>query len=135
MTAVSQFPAQLPTALQNETSGNVASLISFALGNKDAQVVRKELLTAARKKDRVETAPIEASELLELPVGTAYGKFAGGRAVKIEVAPPRRIGNRALVEEVIRDAWLLYDSPPSSAPEPEATSSPHAAREPESFLE
>ncbi|HEY3572058.1 MAG TPA: type IV secretion system DNA-binding domain-containing protein [Thermoanaerobaculia bacterium] len=135
VSAATQFPAQLPTALQNEIFGNVGSLVAFALGNKDAQVIRKELLAVSRKKDRKVVEPLEASELIELPVGTAYGKFAGGRAVKIRVNPPRKAGTRRAAEEAMRNDWIKYGEPVPDMPEPSVPPSQSAAREPESFLE
>jgi hypothetical protein len=135
VTAANQFPAQLPAGLQNEIFGNVASLVAFALGNKDAQVLRKELLTVVPKKDRAAIEPIDATELIELPVGTAYAKFAGGRAVKIRVAPPRTLRDRKAAEKAIHHSWAAYD-PPVAAVAPEAPAPPQAAaHEPESFLE
>lgn len=131
VSAATQFPGQLPTGLQNEIFGNVASLVAFALGNKDAQILRKEFLTAVPKKGRAAIEPIGASELLELPVGTAYGKFAGGRAVKIVVAPPQKVSNTGAAERLMRQSWRRYGKTPAPAP----AQAPAAVREPESFLE
>lgn len=134
ITAASQHPGQLPTGLQAEIFGNVASLVSFALGNKDAQAVRKELLVATVKKDAVRAEPIDAAELIELPVGQAYAKLAGGRAFKMTVKAPERLsGGSSATQAAIRESWKRFAAPPE--PVAPVAPPPAAVREPESFLE
>lgn len=111
LTLAHQFPAQLPTALQEEIFGNVNSMISFALGSKDAQAVRKEFLTTVPHKDEVRIEPIPLEELLELRTGEAYAKLAGGRAVKLDMPAPLVVGSRAVGESVIAESWQRYAAP------------------------
>jgi len=131
LTLANQYPGQLPTALQAEIFGNVNSLISFALGRKDAEVVRKELLVKREKKDGVKIEPIEGETLLELPVGDAVAKLAGGRAVRLSFSPPLK-AREAEGERVARLSWERYPAP--ETPPPESERMPQIA-EPESFLE
>lgn len=131
LTLAHQFPAQLPNALQEEIFGNVNSIMAFALGNKDAQVVRKELLAMVPrgKEERLEPLPAEA--LLELRVGEAYAKLAGGRAVRIFMPPPLRVKDLKAGEDVMRESWAWHAAPivlpessiaePQDAPEAEPT--------------
>ena len=133
LTLAHQYPAQLPTALQDEIFGNVNSIVSFALGSKDAQVVRREFLVKDTSGEEERIQAIAAPELLELPTGSAWAKLAGGRAIKLHLPPPLpAVGSAREVEELIRSSWTAYGKkegekpPPRPAPEPE---------EPESFLE
>ncbi len=107
LTLAHQFPAQLPGALQEEIFGNVNSLFSFGLGAKDAQVMRKEFLTTGEKG----TEPLAVEEILELQVGQAYGKLAGGRAVKLSMPPPVRVKDPSIGQEVIAGSWYIYGAP------------------------
>ncbi|HWM90314.1 MAG TPA: hypothetical protein VN493_06060 [Thermoanaerobaculia bacterium] len=111
LTLAHQFPAQLPTALQEEIFGNVNSMVAFALGSKDAQTVRKELLTDVERKGEMQTEPLPVEELLDLRVGDAYAKLAGGRAVKISMPSPLQIERRAAGEELIAHSWARYAAP------------------------
>jgi hypothetical protein len=134
LTLANQYPGQLPTSLQAEIFGNVNSLMAFALGAKDAGVVRRELLRKRvdpKKGEVVE--PIAVEELLELPVGVGWGKFAGGRAVKIEIPPPLQVRDTAAAARAVRASWKRYGVAAPS-PDPER-SAPPVVEEPESFLE
>ncbi|HXO20934.1 MAG TPA: type IV secretion system DNA-binding domain-containing protein [Thermoanaerobaculia bacterium] len=133
LTLANQYPGQLPTTLQAEIFGNVNSLVAFALGAKDAGVVRRELLRKRvdeKKGERVE--PIAAEELLELPVGVGWAKFAGGRAVRIEIPPPLRVSGRGAASRAIRASWKRYGV---ATPPPTEAAAPPRVEEPESFLE
>jgi hypothetical protein len=107
LTLAHQFPAQLPGALQEEIFGNVNSMVSFGLGSKDAQVMRKEFLTMGDKG----VVPLPVEELLELGVGEAYAKLAGGKAVKLSMPAPVQVGSFAESREVISQSWVRYEAP------------------------
>ena len=62
-----QYPAQLPTGVQDEILGNVHSIVAFGLGGKDAQVIRRELLEDNPEKG--ELAPISATRLIDQKIG------------------------------------------------------------------
>jgi len=130
LTLANQYPAQLPTALQAEIFGNVNSLVSFALGRKDADAVRKELLRKSVKKDEEKIEPVSAEELLELPVGEAVAKFAGGRAIRFSVPAPLKVGDPESARRIATSSWKRYGV--SRVEEPPVLSE---AVEPESFLE
>lgn len=142
LTLAHQYPAQLPTGLQEEILGNVNSLVSFALGAKDADVVRRELLQRVTRGAEERIEPLAAAALIELPTGGAYAKFAGGRAVKLTTPAPLRIRNPERAEEVIAASWERYGAspiPPPASPGqagsgPPAQRAPKAGR-PEEFLE
>jgi hypothetical protein len=132
LTLANQYPGQLPATLQAEIFGNVNSLVAFALGRKDADAVRKELLVKREKKGEAKVEPIETEELLELPVGRAIGKLAGGRAVRLMMPAPLR-ANEKRAERVMRQSWERYRS--AEADVVSDSGEPVAVKEPESFLE
>jgi Type IV secretion-system coupling protein DNA-binding domain len=127
-----QYPGQLPPSLQAEIFGNVNSLVAFALGRKDADAVRKELLVKREKKGEVKVEPVEAEEISELPVGKAIAKLAGGRAVRLTMPPPLRL-NEKRAERAMRESWERYRSAEADSG-PDA-GEPATVKEPESFLE
>jgi cbb3-type cytochrome oxidase subunit 3 len=131
LTLANQYPGQLSPALQAEIFGNVNSLISFALGRKDADIVRKELLRKVVKKDEERIEPVAAEELLELPVGEAVAKFAGGRAVRFFVPSPLETREPERAKRALAASWAHYGV--SAVEEALPATSPVA--EPESFLE
>jgi hypothetical protein len=132
LTLANQYPGQLPPALQAEIFGNVNSLITFALGRKDADAVRKELLVKREKKGEVKIEPTETEEILELSVGSAIGKLGGGRAVRLSMPPPL-VANEKRAERAMRESWKRHRS---AEPDPAVTlAEPAAITEPESFLE
>jgi hypothetical protein len=131
LTLVSQFPGQLAASLQAEIFGNVNSLVSFTLGRKDADAVRRELLVKREKRGEVAIVPIEAEEILTLPVGEAWAKYAGGRAFRLSVPAP--VETRESAAKVARESWERYPSPETLPPV--ASLGERAVREPESFLE
>jgi Type IV secretion-system coupling protein DNA-binding domain len=126
----SQFPGQLPASLQAEIFGNVNSLVAFALGRKDADAVRRELLVKRERKGEVKIEPVEAEEISTLPVGEAVAKFAGGRAVHVKMPAPLRASDMR-AEGVKQKSWERYRREEKES----APSLPAAPREPESFLE
>jgi hypothetical protein len=133
LTLANQYPGQLPTSLQAEIFGNVNSLAAFALGAKDAGVVRRELLRKRTDEKGEHIEPIAVEELLELPVGVGWAKFAGGRAVRIEIPPPLRVRDAAAGGRAVAASWRRYGvAAPPPAPE---RSAPPPIEEPESFLE
>ncbi len=107
LTLAHQFPAQLPGALQEEIFGNVNSMVSFGLGNKDAQVMRKEFLTTGDKG----VVPLPVEELLELGVGEAYAKLAGGKAVKLSMPGPIQGEGLTAGWDVAAESWKRYKAP------------------------
>ena len=125
----SQYPAQLPPAVQKDLFGNVNSLISFVLSDSDAKVVRRELLRPSKEKG---TESIPESELQRLRVGEAYMKLDYGFAIKVRVLPPliqeyeakeviersrERYQGEHVVAEEIRDVLISEEKEYSSAPE------------------
>jgi hypothetical protein len=128
-----QFPAQLPTGLQDEILGNVNSIVAFGFGGKDAQVMRREFLQKVSREDGERLEPVPAPALVELARGEAYAKFAGGRAVKIVTPPPRSIRNPGRTEEVIAASWERHGASPNASPPGSAgqsRSGPRAERAP-----
>lgn len=132
LTLANQYPGQLPLTLQGEIFGNVNSLVSFLLGRKDADAVRKELLRKVVKKDEEKIEPVSAEELLELPVGEAVAKFGGGRAVRFSVPSPLRVSDPERAGRVIAASWKKYGV---ASVAPPTVTAPEVAAEPESFLE
>ena len=143
LTLANQFPAQLPLALQNEIFGNVASFVSFALGAKDAAVARREFLHAVYRQGDPEPTiqPIPREELIELPVGRAYCKLAGGRAVKVQTTPPLQTDAlwTTAVPTIIETSWSRYgpdpDEPPPDFSTPAPPTAPEDPDEPTNFRE
>jgi hypothetical protein len=134
VTVATQHPGQLPTGLQAEIFGNVNSLVSFALGAKDAQALRKEFTIASfDKNNQVRWDPLDATELSDLETGVAWAKLGGGKAVRIAVLDPKEVKNRWRGAEVTKTSWRRYR--PKKAPPAEVRIAPVVVREPESFLE
>lgn len=132
LTLANQYPGQLPLSLQAEIFGNVNSLVTFALGRKDADAVRKELLVKREKKGEIKVEPVETEEILELPVGKAIAKLAGGRAVLLTMPPPLRVDEKQ-AERAMRESWERHRSAEADlAPD---SGEPATVKEPESFLE
>lgn len=137
-TLAHQFPAQLPNALQAEIFGNVNSLVAFCLGAKDAGVIRHEFLEKKQKEDAERVEPIRAEELIELAVGEAYIKLAGGRAIKIRAGVPLPV-NVGRAKEVIAASWEKYKAEPFERTKPatrpsETVNLPKRKSEPPSSL-
>jgi hypothetical protein len=130
LTLANQYPGQLPPPLQAEIFGNVNSLVTFALGRKDADAVRKELLMRRVSKGEEKIEPLPPENLLELPVGRAIAKYGGGRAVRLSMPPPLRASERQ-TERMMRASWQKYQRPDELPDQGE----PVVVKEPESFLE
>ena len=130
LTLANQYPGQLPLPLQAEIFGNVNSLVAFALGRKDADAVRRELLVRRVVKEEEKIEPVSAESLLELPVGRAIAKYGGGRAVRLSMPRPLRASEKQ-AERIMRESWQKYQRPD----EPSDRGEPLVAKEPESFLE
>jgi len=130
LTLANQYPGQLPPPLQAEIFGNVNSLVAFALGRKDADAVRRELLMRRVSKGEEKIEPVPAESLLELPVGSAIAKYGGGRAVRLSMPLPLRASDKH-AERIMRESWQKYQRPD----EPSDRGEPLVAKEPESFLE
>lgn len=132
LTLAHQYPAQLPTGLQDEILGNVNSIVAFGLGGKDAQVMRREFLQkSSGRQNGLE--PVPASALIELATGEAYAKFAGGHAIKLLTPPPMRIDNAYRAEEVVAASWEQYAASPGHRPSRAA--SPPSSLKPDDLLE
>lgn len=116
LTLAHQFPAQLPTALQEEILGNVHSLVAFSLGAKDAHAIRRELLHTSTRNGKESAKPIAAEALMDLPTGQAYAKFAGGRAVRIVTPPPIDIPKGGRGKKLIERSWERLKLPPAPVP-------------------
>lgn len=84
LTVAHQYPAQLPQEVRQEIFGNVASMVSFRVGAKDANLLRHELLVPSEKG----IGPLEAPKLLERSVGEAVMRLGGGHAVVVKTPPP-----------------------------------------------
>lgn len=138
LTLAHQYPAQLPSGLQDEIIGNVNSIVAFALSGKDAQLMRREFLQR-NPEDRDDLRPIDASALADLPTGQAFAKFAGGRAIKIVTPPPTKGLKSHRTEEVIAASWGRYGvSFSGGRKSPQCTRSVAAERSPKTaddFLE
>lgn len=112
LTLAHQFPSQLPKGVLDEIFGNVGSMVSFALGSKDAPVVYKEFLRVVTKKDGKKVEPLPVEELLELRRGQAYAKYAGGKAVKISLPGPLESRGASRAKEVMEASWRRFAAPP-----------------------
>lgn len=110
LTLAHQYPAQLPTGLQDEILGNVNSILAFGLGGKDAQVMRREFLQrSSDRADGLELIPEAA--LIDLSPGEAYAKVAGGHAIKIRTPAPLRTANVRRAEDIVAVSWTRYMAP------------------------
>lgn len=120
LTLANQYPAQLPSGLQAEIFGNVNSLVSFALGAKDAHAVRQELLRQVIRRDDLQLEPVSQEALIDLDTGQAYAKFGGGRAVRITTPSPLDVSGSGAAQEVISSSWERHAARavPQSAPPP-----------------
>ncbi len=104
LTLAHQYPAQLPTGLQNEVR-NANSLMAFRLSSKDADAVRGQFI---HKRADGSLEQLRSTSFVELPVGTAYASVSGGRAVQIQVPPPIKIRPSRYVLTVIKESWQRF---------------------------
>src|SRR5262245_5889387 len=138
LTLAHQHPSQLPGALQDEMLGNVASLVVFALGAKDAQVLRKELVEPA--EDGGGAGPVAIEALVTLKAGEAYGRLGGGAwALPVRTLAPRDGGESGAGERIREVSWSRFGVPekergsgPAPPPAGEGRKEPG---EPEDFWE
>ncbi len=115
LTVANQFPAQLPQALQDEIFGNVASIVAFNLGAKDAHAVRRELLDLPL--DGSSAAPVAAEVLVGLKVGQAMARLGGGAfALRVNARPPLDAPPPERGHAVREQSWRTYAAqlPPPS---------------------
>lgn len=114
LTLAHQFPSQIPLAVRDEILGNVATIVAFGLGAKDAEVIRKELLHDAGNGEGPRPVPLES--LVNQPVGHAVTKLGSGAlAVGLKapapiMVPPVEVGAK------VRDlSWKLYGTASSES--------------------
>ena len=114
VTLANQYPGQLPPVLRSEILGNVNSLACFQLGSGDAGSIRNELLTreTTMGKDGSTLTPVPTVELMDLPVGMAVLKLAGGKAVIGRLNPPLSILSED-ANDVMVKSWERYGAPPA----------------------
>jgi hypothetical protein len=115
LTVAHQYPAQLPTGLQEEILGNVNSIVAFALGSKDAQAMHREFLVRKVEDGEERLEPVKIAQLTSLATGEAYVRLAGGRAIKMLTAPPKRGSRTHRTEEVIAASWAKFAAAPLAA--------------------
>jgi hypothetical protein len=107
LTLAHQFPSQLPEGLRDEIFGNIASLVSFGLSAKDAQVVRKELLVLPRRP--VEADPVSLETLVTLRTGQAVARLGSGAyAILLRTSDPVEQPPGWRGEEVKAAAWARH---------------------------
>ncbi len=107
MTLANQFPSQLPTAVRDEILGNVASVIAFSLGSKDAEVMKKELLYSPGDGEPIRPVPVAA--LVHQSVGNAVAKFGSAAlAFRLEVAPPVKTPSIEVGDKVREISWATF---------------------------
>ena len=106
-----QYPAQLPTAVQDEILGNVSSIVAFGVGGKDAHIVRRELLEDDLEKG--ELVPISATRIIDQKVGHAFVRYAGGHTTQVLFPPPLEVPAHG---EALRTFSWRDIAPAASAP-------------------
>jgi hypothetical protein len=111
-----QFPNQVQVGVRRQIAGNVATLLVFALSARDASVTARDLLAPASDGS---LRPISPGDIISLPVGTAFMRIGNsGGAFKIAVNPPLAKVSSECVDQVRRESWGRYASPPIGTPRP-----------------
>jgi hypothetical protein len=109
LTLAHQYPSQLPTGLQDEIFGNVASIVSFNVAAKDAQTMRKEFLEPPLTMSLADAQPVALETLVALRPGRAVARLGGGAfAVALRTATPLAqlpAGRGARVQAASWERW------------------------------
>lgn len=107
LTLAHQYPAQLPPALQDEIFGNVASIVAFALGAKDAQAIRREFLVDPGDGGAAESVALES--LVSSRPGQAIARIGSGAfSIPLQAPEPLPPGDPKWGEEVRVRSWARY---------------------------
>ena len=110
LTLAHQHPSQLPRTLQDEILGNVASIVAFGLGAKDAEVVRRELLDLPGPGKAAE--PVSREALVSLRVGEAVVRLGGGAyALPVNATPPVEKPDESYGRWVHERSWTRHGVP------------------------
>ncbi|MCP3995097.1 MAG: ATP-binding protein [bacterium] len=110
LTLAHQHPSQLPRELQDEILGNVASIVAFGLGAKDAQAVGREFLDI--NPVDLSTHPVSSDTLVSLKVGQAVARLGSGAvAIPLDTAPPGPQPSAARGAAVRAQSWDLHGIP------------------------
>jgi hypothetical protein len=109
LTLAHQHPSQLPTGLQDEIFGNVASIIAFNLSAKDAQVVRKEFLEEPMTLSAKPAQPVAMERLVALKTGQAVARLGGGAfALPLQTEEPIGEPSPERGEWIRERSWETY---------------------------
>ncbi len=129
LTLAHQFPGQLPAPLQDEIFGNVASIVAFALGAKDAQTIRKEFLQPSA--DGGEAQPASLESLTGSKPGEAIARLGSGAyALPLAAPTPLEPPDPEWGLSVRAESWQRYGAKDlSSAPPPTGDASPQRVPE------
>lgn len=115
LTLAHQFPSQLPTGLQDEIFGNVASIVCFNVAAKDAQAMRKEFLQEPlTTPTSAEAQPVALETLVALRPGRAVARLGGGAfAVALRTSSPLAQPPAGLGERIRAASWGRWGAPPT----------------------
>jgi hypothetical protein len=126
ITLANQFPSQVPLDVRDEILGNVATVVSFDLGSKDAEVLRKQLLYRPLEGEPVRPVPLEA--LVNQPVGRAVAKLGtGALAFQLHVDPPVKVPPIEVGRLVQQGSWKRFGTTPLKSSTPPEPASPVVA--------
>ena len=135
LTLAHQYPSQLPTGLQDEIFGNVASIVCFNVAAKDAQTMRKEFLEPPLTMSLADAQPVALETLVALRPGRAVARLGGGAfAVALRTSKPLSSPSAAEGERIRGASWETYGVWPL-AEAPLARGGSGKAKEAEEFLE
>jgi hypothetical protein len=84
---LTQHPGQLSPAVRDEVLGNCSTLISFAVGAKDAHAIAREFTVLDTETGKLRSLAPEA--LVALPIGSGYARIGtGALALRVKFKAP-----------------------------------------------
>lgn len=104
---LTQHPGQLPLTVRDEILGNCSTVISFAVGAKDAHAIAREFTVLDPETGKLRSLSPEA--LVALPIGSGYARIGtGALALRVKFNPP--IAPRLVEdgEEIKRISWQTF---------------------------
>ena len=132
LTLAHQHPSQLSAGLQDEILGNVASVATFGLSAKDAQIMRREFLEAHEDGAR----PVAAESLISLRPGRAVARLGSGAyAIPLATKPPLEAPPPWRGETAKERSWQRYGEKGRSPSEDRSHRADGREPPPDDFLE
>jgi hypothetical protein len=115
---LTQHSAQL-ASIRDEVFGNVGTIVSFAVGAKDAATIGRELTVASPENGKL--VPLRPESLVSLPIGSGYARIGtGALAIPVKFLPPlerRPVEDGERVKAISWQTFGRKDDSPDISPQ------------------